>query len=146
MPFAEALLAGTSEAFFFIHREITKITTSVPSARYAVGITHATRLNPDFGGSAYTVGPYCATKASMTCCSVLPCVRRPSICSSAGSAQAWQGPENSPPGCEHPPAVMVQAPHMHLSFIPICFARSETRCAPIGASHKGKAAHAKRIA
>src|SRR6266704_2001942 len=51
------------------------------------------------------------------------------------------GPENAPPGCEQPAAVMSHEPHMHLIFIPICRVRSEGCCAPAGTSKSGRVAN-----
>src|SRR5205823_542636 len=56
------------------------------------------------------------------------------------------GPENSPPGCEQPAAVMLHEPHMHLTFPPISFARAENCSAPAGASSNGRAANPSRAA
>src|SRR5215472_1624865 len=94
-------------------------------------MTQATRLNPDFGGSAYTVVPYSCTNACIICSSVSPLLACSSTFCNIPFA-VGHGPENSPPGCEQPAAVMLHEPHMHLSSEPIFLARSENCCAVTG--------------
>src|SRR2546427_9760116 len=101
-----------------------------------LGNAHATRLKPDFGGSAYTFVPNSWTNACKICSSVSPLAMCWSTSFSIALAVS-HGPENAPPGCEQIPAAMSHPRHMHLIFMPTCFARSESCCAPSGAISSG---------
>src|SRR5215472_15980560 len=101
-------------------------------------MTQATRLNPDFGGSAYTVVPYSCTNACIICSSVSPLLACSSISCNIPFA-VGHGPENSPPGCEQLAAVILHDMHMQLTCEPTLLARSENCSAPTGII-KGKVA------
>src|SRR6266851_1712610 len=110
-----------------------------------LGNAHATRLKPDFGGSAYTCVPYSCTNACKICSSVSPLAMcwstSPSIILAVSHI-----PENAPPGCEQVLAGISHPRHRHLIFMPTCFARSESCCAPSGAISSDAVANNANIA
>src|SRR5207247_11162249 len=90
-------------------------------------MTQATRLNPDFGGSAYTVVPNSCTNACMTRSSVSSLA----MCCSASCNIPFavaHSPEKAPPGCEQHAAVMLHEPQRHSSRKPILVEGSENCC------------------
>src|SRR6267142_4440882 len=105
-----------------------------------LGKAHATRLKPDFGGSAYTCVPYSCANACRICSSVSPLAMCWSTSPSIILAVS-QGPENAPPGCEQVAAGMSHPRHMHLIFDPTCLVRSEYCSAPTGVISSGTLAN-----
>src|SRR5713226_5224872 len=94
-----------------------------------LGNAHATRLNPDFGGSAYTFVPNSWTNICVMASSELPRANA-TFNSFSMLADVLQ------PTWLHSVSTWLQL-HIHMNFPPICFARSESCCAPTGAISRG---------
>src|SRR5260370_948938 len=117
----------------FRQREITKITTPVPTKRYTLGNTQATRLKPDFGGSAYTFVPNSCTNICVMASSESP-RDNDRFNSFSMLADVLQ------PTWLHSVSTWLH-PHMHMNFPPICLARSVSCCAPTGVINSGTIAN-----
>src|SRR5580704_10457749 len=103
----------------------------------AIGAIQTSQVKPFFGGSGRTVGPYSCTNDWRIRSSESPRFTR-SATSFCMALAVSHGPEKAPPVWLQVPAVSLQPPHMHMTFLERVLARSELSARAAGAKTENR--------